>query len=140
MALTTVDAVGVFLYYSTDSGVTYKSIVCEVDSSLNSTMEITSDATKCGTTKGPGSLNTTITGNAVVNTTPDTGEGSYEDIQTIMLAKTSITWKYTNVAEDIYHTGVGWFTQLGNQNPASGASKFSWTIEVNGDYSNTPTS
>lgn len=137
MALTTVDAIGMLLSYSTDN-INYSSIVCEVDSNINGQMEVTTDSTKCGTTTAAGSVATTISGNGVVNTTPDVGEGSYDEIQTIFLAKTPIYFKYTNVAEDPYHSGQGWFTQLGNQNAASGTSKFTWTITANGDISNVP--
>ena len=137
MALTTVDASGMLLQYSTDN-TTYKSIVCEVDSNVNSQMEVTTDSTKCGTTTAAGSIATTLSGNAVVNTTPAGGEGSFEEIQTIFLAKTPIFFRYTNDDESIYTSGQGWFTQLGNQNAASGTSKFTWTITANGDVSNTP--
>jgi hypothetical protein len=119
-------------YRPSAGGATLKSIVCEVDSNINSQMQVTTDATKCGSTVAPGSIDTTISGNAVVNTTPGTGEGSYADIQALMYAQTQIDWEYSNVAGDIEHSGVGWFTQLGNQNAATGTSKFTWTISVNG--------
>lgn len=138
MALTTVDAVGMLLSYSTDSGATYSTIVCEVDSNINGQMEVTTDSTKCGSTVAAGSVATTLSGNGVVNLTPGSGEGSYDEIQTIFLAKTPIMFLYTNVGQDPYHSGSGWFTQLGNQNAASGTSKFTWTITANGDISNTP--
>lgn len=133
MALTTVPANTMLLTYRPSAGgATLKSIVCEVDSNINSQMQVTTDATKCGSTVAPGSIDTTISGNAVVNTTPGTGEGSYADIQALMYAQTQIDWEYSNVAGDIEHSGVGWFTQLGNQNAATGTSKFTWTISVNG--------
>ncbi len=136
MALTTVAANTMLLSYRPSAGgATLKSIVCEVDSNINSTMEVTTDSTKCGSTVAPGSITTTISGNAVVNTTPGTGEGSYADIQALMYAETPIDWEYTNVDGDIEHSGIGWFTQLGNQNAASGTSKFTWTISVNGNPS-----
>lgn len=139
MALTTVDAIGMLLRYSTDN-ITFKSIVCEVDSNINSQMEVVTDSTKCGTTVAAGSIATTVSGNAVVNLTPGAGEGSFEDIQTLFLAKTAIYFQYTNDAETVYSSGQGWFTQLGNQNAASGTSKFTWTITANGDISNVPPS
>lgn len=139
MALTTVDAIGMLLRYSTDN-ITYKSIVCEVDSNLNSQMEVTTDSTKCGTTVAAGSVATTLSGNAVVNITPGVGEGSFNEIQTLFLAKTPIYFQYTNDDESIFTSGQGWFTQLGNQNAASGTSKFTWTITANGDVSNVPPS
>lgn len=134
MALTTVAANTMLLSYRPSAGgATLKSIVCEVDSNINSTMEVTTDSTKCGSTVAPGSITTTISGNAVVNTTPGAGEGSYADIQALMYAETPIDWEYTNSDGDIVHSGIGWFTQLGNQNAASGTSKFTWTISVNGN-------
>jgi len=139
MALTTVDAIGMLLSYSTDNA-TFLSIVCEVDSNVNSQMEVTTDSTKCGTTVAAGSIATTVSGNAVVNTTPDAGEGSFDEIQAIFLAKTPIWFSYTNLAGSPATYGQGWFTQLGNQNAASGTSKFTWTITANGDVSATPTS
>lgn len=137
MALTTVDAIGMLLSYSTDN-ITFSSVVCEIDSNANSQMEVTTDSTKCGTTVAAGSIATTLSGNAVVNTTPEAGEGSFDEIQAIFLAKTPIYFTYTNVAESPYTSGQGWFTQLGNQNAASGTSKFTWTITANGDVSGTP--
>lgn len=139
MALTTVDASTMLLSYSTDN-ITFLSIVCEVDSNINQQMEVTTDSTKCGSTVAAGSITSTLSGNAVVNLTPEAGEGSYDEIQTIFNAKTPIYFRYTNVGEDPYHEGQGWFTQLGNQNASSGTSKFSWTISVNGNVSNTPSS
>lgn len=139
MALTTVDAISMLLSFrNAGTSNPLLSIVCEVDSNINSTMQITTDSTKCGTTTAPGSITTTLSGNAVVNTTPGSGsEASYEAIQTAFLAKQSIDWEYTNAGGDIVHSGTGWFTQLGNQNAASGTSKFTWTITNNGDYHNT---
>ncbi len=119
-------------YRPSAGGATLKSIVCEVDSNINSTMQVTTDSTKCGSTVAPGSIDSTISGNAVVNTTPGAGEGSYADIQALFYAETQIDWEYSNVAGDIEHSGVGWFTQLGNQNASTGTSKFTWTISVNG--------
>lgn len=139
MALTTVDAVGMLLNYSIDNS-TFKSIVCEVDSNINSSMDVTTDSTKCGSTTAAGSIATTLSGNAVVNISPDAGAGSFADIQTLFLAKTPIFFKYTNVDETVFSSGQGWFTQLGNQNASSGTSKFTWTITANGDISNTPAS
>lgn len=133
MALTTVAANTMLLSYRPSAGgATLKSIVCEVDSNINSTMQVTTDSTKCGSTVAPGSIDSTISGNAVVNTTPGAGEGSYADIQALFYAETQIDWEYSNVAGDIEHSGVGWFTQLGNQNASTGTSKFTWTISVNG--------
>ena len=137
MPLTTVDAVGMLLSYSTDNS-NFSSIVCEIDSNVNSQMEVTTDSTKCGSTVAAGSIATTLSGNAVVNITPGSGEGSFEEVQTIFLAKTPIYFHYTNADESVYTAGQGWFTQLGNQNAASGTSKFTWTITANGDVTNVP--
>lgn len=134
MALTTVAANTMLLSFrASDPGSdALKSIVCEVDSNINSTMEVTTDATKCGSTTAPGSITTTLSGNAVVNITPETGEASYNEIQDLYYAQTQIDWEYTNADGDIVHSGIGWFTQLGNQNAATGTSKFTWTISPNG--------
>lgn len=139
MALTTVPANTMLLTYRPSAGgATLKSIVCEIDSNINSTMEVTTDSTKCGSTTAPGSITTTISGNAVVNITPDADEGSYNEIQALYYAETQIDWEYSNADGDIVHSGIGWFTQLGNQNAATGTSKFTWTISPNGTPSADP--
>lgn len=133
---TTVDASTMLLSYSVD-GESFSTIVCETDSNYDGTMTIVSDETKCGRTVAPGTIANKFSGTGVVNTTPDADEGSYNEIQDHFLSKQQLYFRYTNVDESIYHAGVGWFTQLGNQNAANGTSKFTWTVEINGDITNT---
>ena len=137
MALTTVAANTMLLSFRPSTGGTFVSIVCEVDSNINMTMEVTTDSTKCGSTTAPGSITTTLSGNGVVNTTPTGGsEASYNDMLSIFLNQTQIDWEYTNADGDIQHAGIGWFTQLGNQNASTGTSKFTWTLSANGTPTN----
>lgn len=141
MAITNVDAATMLLSYSvTDVDANYKSVVCESDSNIDGTMNVITDETKCGVLKGTGPIDWKASGTALVNTTPEADEGSYNEIQTLFLAKTLLYFKYTNVDESIYHKGRGWFTALGNQNASSGSSKFTWSVEINGDIENTPES
>jgi len=132
-APTTVDSSLVLFSYSTDSGVTYKTVVCESDSNIEGSRNVVTDETKCGILKYPGPANFRVTFNGVVDSVPDATEASYTEIQAIFAANTKVYAKYTNVGTEPYHQGQGWFTRLGNQNAASGTSKFSFDFEFDGD-------
>lgn len=136
MATTTVSADIMLFSYSLNGPLgTFFTIVCEADSNYEGTVEFTRDVTKCGVLKNPGPMDNRITLNGTVNVTPEADEASYNEIQALAVAKTKVWARYTDVDEQIFHSGTGWFGTIGNQNTAGQTSKFSFTFEFDGDIS-----
>lgn len=135
MATTVLVETMLFSYSLNGENGTYFTVVCEADSSYEGTVEFSRDVTKCGVLKAPGPMDNKLTLNGVVNIDPEVGEASYNEIQALAVQKTKVWAKYTNEDETIFHSGTGWFGTIGNQNAATGTSKFSFTFEFDGDIS-----
>ena len=127
----------VVLELSTDSGVTYKSLVCEEDSQIDKSNDVTTTKTKCSTFKGISQVDVTISGNAVVNADPDTDEVSYADVSSWQNLKTQLHFRYRNAAsgaitagQAVSDTGVGYFTQSTLTAAGDDVLKFSFTFSV----------
>lgn len=140
MALTTLEANTMFIEYSDDPTSTRTSAVCLSQADFSGSTNVNTDETHCGVLKGIGSSNNQFTGTAVVNTTPDSGEGSYEEFKTLYAAKTKKYWHLTNADDSNYHGGYGWLTALGNQNTSGQTSKFTFTVDIDGDIDTEPQS
>lgn len=120
-----------------DDGVTYKTLVCEEDSQMDLSNDVTTTKTKCSTFKGISAVDATISGNAVCNADPDVDEVSYNDVQTWQKLKTQKYFRYRNAAQGSFtagqafeHTGVGYFTQSTLTAPGDDVVKFSFTFSV----------
>lgn len=133
---TTVDASTMLFSYSLNGeNGTFFTIVCEADSNYEGTVEFDRVVTKCGVLKNPGPMDNRLALNGVVNIEPGANEASYNEVQALAVAKTRVWAKYTNADDTIHHSGIGWFGTIGNQNAASGVSRFSFTFEFDGDIS-----
>jgi hypothetical protein len=126
----------VVLELSSD-GVTYVTLVCEEDSQIDLSNDVTSTKTKCSTFKGISAVDATISGNAVCNAVPTASEVSYNDVQTWQKQKTQKYFRYRNAAqgtitagEAFSHTGVGYFTQSTLTASGDEVVKFSYTFSV----------
>ena len=140
MAVTTIEANTMFIQVSDTPGGTRKSAVCLTQADFSGTLGVNSDETHCGVLKAPGSSNNNFTGAAVVNTTPEADELSYEDFKTIYAPKTKKYWHLTNADDSNYHGGYGWISALGNQNASGQTSKFTFTVDIDGDIDTVATS
>ena len=137
---TTIQASTMFIEYSDTPGGSRKSAVCLTQADFSGTTAVNSDETHCGVLKAVGSSNNQFSGTAVVDAVPDVTEASYEDFKTIYAAKTKKYWHLTNSNDSNYHGGYGWITALGNQNASGQTSKFTFTIDIDGDLDTEATS
>jgi hypothetical protein len=120
-----------------DDGITFETLVCEEDSQADVSNEVTTTRTKCSTFKGISAVDVTISGNAVCNADPDSGEVSYSDILGYQKLKTQKYFRYRNAAQGAFTagqafelTGVGYFTQTTVTATTAEVVKFSWTFSV----------
>ena len=137
---TTLLASTMFIQYSDTPGGTRKSLVCLSQADFSGSATINSDETHCGILKGIGNSNNTFTGTAVVDMAPDTDEASYEDLKAIYVAKSKKYWHLSNADDSNYQGGYGWISALGNQNASGQTSKFTITIDIDGDVDIVPAS
>lgn len=140
MANTTIQANTMFIQFSDTPEGERKSAVCLTQADFSGSTAVQSTETHCGVLKAVGNSNNQFTGNAVLITDPDTDEASYEDFKTIYAAKTKKYWHLTNADDSNYHGGYGWLTALGNQNASGDTSKFTFTVDIDGNLDTEPTS
>ena len=140
MAETTILANTVFLEYSDTPTGTRSTAVCLTQVDFTGSTSIQSTETHCGVLKGVGNSNNQFTASAVVDTTPDAGEASYDEFKALYAAKTKKYWHLANGDDSHYHGGYGWITALGNQNASGDTSKFTLTIEIDGNIDIVPES
>lgn len=118
-------------------GITFQTLVCEEDSQIDLSNDVTTTKTKCSTFKGISAVDATISGNAVVNADPGADEVSYNDVQNWQLQKTQKYFRYRNQVQGTFtagqaysFTGVGYFTQSTLTAPGDDVVKFSFTFSV----------
>lgn len=137
---TTISGSVMFIEYSDTPAGAKKAAVCQSEGSFDGSRNVVSDETNCGVLKQLGPQNNRMTLNAVVDTNPDAGEASYNEFQTLYANNTKKYWHLTDSTNDIYHGGYGWISALGQQNTSGQTSKFTMTIEIDGDIDTTPQS
>lgn len=137
---TTLSGSVMFIEYSDTPSSTKKSAVCQSEGSFDGSRNVVSDETNCGTLKTLGPQNNRFTLNAVVDIAPDATEASYNDFQTLYANNTKKYWHLTDSTETVYHGGYGWISALGQQNVSGQNSKFTMTIEIEGDIDTEPAS
>lgn len=141
MALTTLSGDEIILFYGdTDDINEAKIIVCETDSSYEGTRSSSSEETKCGVLKARGNQDNRISGNAVTNITPGPNEGSFMDLLELFTNDTKQYFWYKDAGENINISGQGWFSSIGTQNKSADHSRFTWTLEIEGNISTVATS
>ena len=133
----------VIVQVSTD-GTTYKNLICEIANSVPLSRETTSVTTKCsgGTTaRAAGAYSWDVTGEAIVDTAPTSGQISYEDLLSGFLATTLYYVKVENPSAsgtNFYLAGTAYLTSLELTNEVDGLSQFSFTFSGTGAIDNTP--
>jgi len=134
--------------FSTDDGVTWKTIVCETDSEITGNSTVTETKTKtCGTMTAVENDAMTVTGNGVAGGDLAADQASYQDIQILRYAKTRILFERRNLAsgtltegEISYALFEGYFNQCTETSPTDDITKFSWGVTSTGTITLTPTS
>lgn len=146
MPQTTVQGAAALFEISVD-GETFETLVCEIDVSLEGTVDVTEEKTKCGNFKGVEDPSYSLSGNAVTNISPDSGEASYKTVQAFFNGKTKLYWRLQSpaigsflVGEGFYHAGQGYFTNLSLSASNGELIKFSYTFTVDGNIDIEPVS
>lgn len=130
---------------STDSN--YKAIICEKDSRMADSAEVTSVDTKtCGRKTIVGIPGTEISGSGVVDNDPAENQASYKQLRTWLLARTPLYYIYKTLAdssagetsgESVYSDGQGYLSQLEVTSDANGLIEFTWSFTTTGTQDST---
>jgi calcineurin-like phosphoesterase len=128
------------LEISTDTGTTWKELICEISNTLNFTRETqTAPFTKCDTATAaqeitPTSSNWSFDYDALLSTSPSGTQVTYSDFITLAVNGTSflVRAQYDNTGSEVYEKGTGYITSFTRTAPADGFVGFSGTISGSG--------
>lgn len=120
-------------------GVAYKSLVCLRTSSVNTTMDATTEQTNCGVLTSPSEPQMSLDFDAICETSPSGSQISYEDLLTAMVAKTLVKVRVQNptvtgssAGAAYYHEFSGYITDLTLNQSTTEFINFSGTIQSTG--------
>lgn len=120
-------------------GSSYKSLVCLRTSSVNTTMDATTEQTNCGAFTSPSAPQMSVDFDAICETAPSISQVSYEDLLSAMVNKTQISVRVQNptvsgssVGTVYYHQFMGYITDLTMNQSTTEFINFSGTIQSNG--------
>jgi len=116
-------------------------LVCTIDDQLQLTNDVTETNTRCGNKVGVSEAKGNISGNAVYNITPTSGQASYDDVAGWQINKTSLEFQYQNEAftddegnsysagDVLNFTGEGKFVDSTFTGGDKDVAKFSFTFK-----------
>ena len=120
-------------------GSSYKNLVCLRTSSVNTTMDATTEQTNCGVLTSPSEPQMTVDFDAICETAPSGSQVSYEDVLTAMVSKTLITVRVqspvfsgSSYGAVYYHQFSGYITDLTMNQSTTEFINFSGTIQSTG--------
>lgn len=120
-------------------GSSYKNLVCLRTSSVNTTMDATTEQTNCGVLTSPSEPQMTVDFDAICETAPTVSQVSYEDLLSAMVNKTQVTVRVQNptvtgasVGTVYYHQFAGYITDLTMNQSTTEFINFSGTIQSTG--------
>lgn len=120
-------------------GSSYKNLVCLRTSSVNTTMDATTEQTNCGVLTSPSEPQMTVDFDAICETAPTVAQVSYEDLLAAMVNKTQVTVRVQNptvtgasVGTVYYHQFSGYITDLTMNQSTTEFINFSGTIQSTG--------
>lgn len=119
-------------YISTDSGATFKTLVCLTENGFSGTKASSTVDTKCGSLTATGSTDITFTGTGVVDVDPDVTEMSFNDLKALFSSGAEFIIVEKNVDTTMFLGGAGVLTDLSDTNTQGSFSTFSYTIKING--------
>lgn len=129
-----------------DTGLNFKTVVCEESSQASTTNDVSTTKTKCGVFKAPGQPDTKLSGSGVVDGSPAANQVSYKQLQAWAQSKTLLYFIYQNIADaatgitkggPVYLDGRGYFTEVTVTAAEGDIIKFNWAFEVTGTVDNT---
>jgi hypothetical protein len=126
-------------------GTSYKNLVCLRTSSVNTTMDATTEQTNCGVLTSPSEPQMSLDFDAICETSPTITQVSYEDLLTSMVNKTVVAVRVQNpvvsgssAGAAYYHSFNGYITDLTLNQSTTEFINFSGTIQSSGALDVTP--
>lgn len=120
-------------------GSSYKNLVCLRTSSVNTTLDITTEQTNCGVLSNPAEPSMTVDFDAICEVAPSVSQISYEDLLTAAVNKTLITVRVQNptvtgssVGTTYYHQFTGYVSDLTLNQSTTEFINFSGSIVSSG--------
>jgi len=119
---------------STNGGLSFLTLICEISNSIDLTRNTNSVATKCdsGTPSiALGSYDWSVSGEAAVDDTPSGSQATYFDLQTLFVNGTRFIVQIkdpTSSAGEYFHKGGAYVTSLQLTNAVDGISQFTFTF------------
>lgn len=143
MAVTTIQSNLIPIEISSDSGTTYKKLVCNQTWKLGQSVSVSEEETDCGTLVGLGSNKWSFDAAGVLNSTPESTEISHEGLNTLFAAQTLILVRAQYPASgspgaDLYAVGSAYITSLEVDKSTGSLMKFTATFTGNGVLDITP--
>jgi hypothetical protein len=126
-------------------GTSYKNLVCLRTSSVNTTMDATTEQTNCGVLTSPSEPAMSLDFDAICETAPSIAQISYEDLLSAMVNKTIVAIRVQNpvvtgssAGAAYYHQFAGYITDLTLNQSTTEFINFSGTIQSSGTLDITP--
>jgi hypothetical protein len=126
-------------------GTSYKNLVCLRTSSVNTTVDSTTEQTNCGPLTSVADATMTIDFDAVCEVAPTIAQISYEDLLAAMVGKTLIAVRVQNpvvsgssAGATYYHQFLGYITSLTLNQSTTEYINFSGTVTSTGIVDVTP--
>jgi hypothetical protein len=142
MSAVNVQGTGVVFTISTDSGSTWKTLVCEKTQSIDYSANVNSESTKCAEFASVDDATFKISGSGVCNATPTSSEVSTNAINGYLKAKTSVMFKVQNPVDSantvtagaaFFYSGSGYFTSIKINSNDGEIVKFDYSFQASGD-------
>ena len=120
-------------------GTSYKNLVCLRTSSVNTTMDATTEQTNCGVLTSPSEPQMSLDFDAICETSPSVSQVSYEDLLSAMVNKTLVAVRVQNpvvsgssAGAAYYHAFSGYITDLTMNQSTTEFVNFTGTIQSTG--------
>lgn len=120
-------------------GTSYKNLVCLRTSSVNTTMDATTEQTNCGVLTSPSEPQMSLDFDAICETAPTISQVSYEDLLSAMVNKTLVAVRVQNpvvsgssAGAAYYHQFSGYITDLTLNQSTTEFINFTGTIQSTG--------
>jgi len=117
----------------------FKNLVCLRTSSVNTTMDATTEQTNCGVLTSPSEAQMTVDFDAICETAPTVAQISYEELLNAMVSKTLVNVRVqspvftgSSYGAVYYHQFLGYVTDLTLNQSTTEFINFSGTIQSTG--------
>lgn len=130
---TTLNGNDVSIYIRTSTGPdVYKLLVCATEASLTTSKDVIETITKCSRIVKSGTFKWDMSFSGVIDTAPDTGEYSLDDLWTAYAAGTAVHAGFQNATPNWGFHGDGYVTKIDVSAPVDGLVTYTVTIAGNG--------